>query len=47
VLATVDRGLDASVMRYEKTLQLLADMKEQGAKVITIANDGDARVEGW
>ena len=46
VLATVDRGLDASVMRYEKTLQLLADMKEQGAKVITIANDGDARVEG-
>jgi glucosamine--fructose-6-phosphate aminotransferase (isomerizing) len=46
VLATVDRGLDASVMRYEKTLQLLADMKEQGAKVIAIANDGDARVEG-
>jgi glucosamine--fructose-6-phosphate aminotransferase (isomerizing) len=46
VLATVDRGLDASVLRYEKTLQLLADMKEQGAKVIAIANDGDARVEG-
>jgi glucosamine--fructose-6-phosphate aminotransferase (isomerizing) len=46
VLATVDRGLDASVLRYEKTLQLLADMKEQGAKVIAIANDGDVRVEG-
>ena len=46
VLATVDRGLEASVMRYEKTLQLLADMKEQGAKVIAIANDGDVRVEG-
>ena len=46
VLATVDRGLEASVMRYEKTLQLLADMKEQGAKVIAIANEGDARVAG-
>jgi glucosamine--fructose-6-phosphate aminotransferase (isomerizing) len=46
VLATVDRGLEASVMRYEKTLQLLADMKEQGAKVIGLANEGDARVEG-
>ncbi len=46
VLATVDRGLEASVMRYEKTLQLLADMKEQGAKVIALANEGDARVAG-
>jgi glucosamine--fructose-6-phosphate aminotransferase (isomerizing) len=45
VLATVDRGLEASVMRYEKTLQLLADMKEQDAKVIAVANEGDARVE--
>ena len=47
VLATVDRGLEASVLRYEKTLQLLGEMKEQGAKVIAIANDGDARVAGW
>ena len=31
VLATVDRALEASVLRYEKTLQLLADMKAQGA----------------
>ncbi len=46
VLATVDRGLEASVMRYEKTLQLLADMKAQGAKVIALANEGDARVAG-
>jgi glucosamine--fructose-6-phosphate aminotransferase (isomerizing) len=44
VLATVDRGLDASVMRYEKTLQLLADMKAQGAKVIAIANQDDDEI---
>jgi glucosamine--fructose-6-phosphate aminotransferase (isomerizing) len=44
VLATVDRGLEASVMRYEKTLQLLADMKAQGAKVIAIANRDDEKI---
>jgi glucosamine--fructose-6-phosphate aminotransferase (isomerizing) len=40
VLATVDRRLDHSVLRYEKTLQLLEDMKKQGARVIVIANTG-------
>jgi glutamine---fructose-6-phosphate transaminase (isomerizing) len=45
VLATVDRSLDASVERYEKTLQLLQDMKAQGAKVIALANSGDTAVE--
>ncbi len=44
VLATVDRALDASVLRYEKTVQLLSDMKAQGAKVIAIANAGDEQV---
>ena len=44
VLATVDRALDASVVRYEKTLQLLDDMKAQGAKVIALANTGDRDV---
>jgi len=44
VLATVDRTLDASILRYEKTLQLLADMKAQGAKVIALANAGDTQV---
>jgi glucosamine--fructose-6-phosphate aminotransferase (isomerizing) len=44
VLATVDRTLDASVMRYEKTLQLLRDMKAQRAKVMAIANAGDKEV---
>ncbi len=44
VLATVDHALDASVMRYEKTLQLLRDLKAQGARVIALANSGDAEV---
>ena len=44
VLATVDRTLEASVLRYEMTLQLLRDMKAQGARVIAIANEGDSEV---
>jgi len=46
VLATVDRDLEASVVRYEKTVQLLRDMKEQGATVIALANTGDREVAG-
>jgi glucosamine--fructose-6-phosphate aminotransferase (isomerizing) len=44
VLATVDNGLEDSVLRYEKTVQLLEDMKKQGARVIAITNTGDARI---
>ncbi len=44
VLATVDRSLDDSVLRYEKTLQLLEDMQKQGAHVIAVANAGDRDV---
>lgn len=44
VLATVDRSLEASVLRYEKTLQLLREMKEQGAHVIGLANFDDCDV---
>jgi len=44
VLATVDRALDASVFRYERTLQLLGDMRAQGARVIALANAGDTEV---
>jgi glucosamine--fructose-6-phosphate aminotransferase (isomerizing) len=44
-LATVDRNVDDSVLRYEKTLQLLTDMKKQGARVIAIANTGDRDVQ--
>ena len=47
VLATLDRELEASVKRYEKTLQLLRDLKAQGARVIAVANAGDAEIEAW
>jgi glucosamine--fructose-6-phosphate aminotransferase (isomerizing) len=45
VLATVDRTLDGSILRYEKTLQLLRDMQAQGARVIAVANAGDEEVK--
>jgi glucosamine--fructose-6-phosphate aminotransferase (isomerizing) len=44
VVATVDRANEDSVSRYEKTLQLLEDMKKQGARVIAICNAGDEQV---
>jgi glucosamine--fructose-6-phosphate aminotransferase (isomerizing) len=44
VMATVDPALEASLVRYEKTLQLLGEMKAQGAKVIALANAGDRKV---
>ena len=44
VLATVDMNDDGSLLRYEKTLQLLRDMKTQGARVIALANAGDELV---
>jgi glucosamine--fructose-6-phosphate aminotransferase (isomerizing) len=44
VLVTVDRGLEASVVRYEKTLQLLEDLRAQRARVIALANTGDTDV---
>ena len=46
VLATVDLADAGSVLRYEKTVQLLKDMKAQGAKVIALANTGDEEVAG-
>jgi len=44
VLATVDRGDVESMMRYEKTLTLLADMRVQGARTIAVGNSGDTAV---
>jgi len=35
---------EASIVRYEKTVQLLREMKTQGAKVIAVANAGDHNV---
>jgi glucosamine--fructose-6-phosphate aminotransferase (isomerizing) len=45
IVATVDHNHPGSVERYEKTLQLLEDMRKQGAHVIAVANTGDKQVE--
>lgn len=44
MIATVDRADADSVQRYEKVLQLMHDMREQGANVLAIANTGDQAV---
>ena len=44
ILATVDRGDTESVLRYEKTISLITDMRAQGAKIIALANTGDESV---
>jgi glucosamine--fructose-6-phosphate aminotransferase (isomerizing) len=44
MIATVDRSDPGSVERYEKVLQLMEDMRTQGANILAIANTGDQRV---
>ena len=44
VLATVDTDDPESLLRYEKTVSLLYDMREQGARVLALANAGDATI---
>jgi glucosamine--fructose-6-phosphate aminotransferase (isomerizing) len=41
ILATVDRASVDSVMRYQKTIQLMRDMRRQGAEILAIVNAGD------
>lgn len=41
VLATRDRNDPDSSLRYERTLQLMRDMHEQGAAIVAIHVDGD------
>jgi glucosamine--fructose-6-phosphate aminotransferase (isomerizing) len=41
MIATVDTRDPDSVVRYEKVLQLLRDMNEQGANILVVANTGD------
>jgi glucosamine--fructose-6-phosphate aminotransferase (isomerizing) len=43
-IATVDRSEPGSVIRYEKSVQLLQDMKKQGATVVALGNVGDEEV---
>jgi glucosamine--fructose-6-phosphate aminotransferase (isomerizing) len=44
MLATVDRSDADSRQRYEKVIQLMRDMREQGADILAIANTGDSEV---
>jgi glucosamine--fructose-6-phosphate aminotransferase (isomerizing) len=41
VIATADHDDAESVLRYEKTVSLLHDEREQGARVLALANEGD------
>ena len=44
-LATVDRSNEDSLERYSKVLQLMEDMKKQGANLIAVVNAGDEAVQ--
>lgn len=44
VLATRDAEDPDSVLRYEKTLQLIRDMHTQGAKIVALISDGDEEI---
>jgi len=43
-LATVDWQDAESVLRYEKSVALLSDLKAQGARTIVLGNSGDAKL---
>jgi glutamine---fructose-6-phosphate transaminase (isomerizing) len=45
MLATANRQNAAAMQRYERILNLLRDLRKQGARVLCIANDGDRDVE--
>jgi glucosamine--fructose-6-phosphate aminotransferase (isomerizing) len=44
MVATVDRSDPDALLRYEKMVQLMRDMKTQGANIVAIANAGDSEV---
>jgi glucosamine--fructose-6-phosphate aminotransferase (isomerizing) len=44
MLATYDPNDPGSVVRYEKVVQLMADMRKQGAEILAVANTGDQAV---
>ena len=44
MLATSDPGDPDSLLRYSKVVQLMKDMREQGARIIALATEGDRDV---
>ena len=44
MIATVDATDPDSVLRYSKVLQLMKEMREQGARIVALATEGDREV---
>jgi glucosamine--fructose-6-phosphate aminotransferase (isomerizing) len=44
MVATVDRSDLDALLRYEKMVQLMRDMKAQGANIVAVANESDSVV---
>jgi glucosamine--fructose-6-phosphate aminotransferase (isomerizing) len=44
MIATADAGDPDSLLRYSKVLQLMKDMRTQGARIIALATEGDREV---
>jgi glucosamine--fructose-6-phosphate aminotransferase (isomerizing) len=44
MIATVDSGDPDSVLRYSKVVQLMKEMREQGARIVALATEGDREV---
>jgi glutamine---fructose-6-phosphate transaminase (isomerizing) len=44
MIATADASDPDSVLRYSKVLQLMKDMRQQGARIVALATEGDQEV---
>jgi glucosamine--fructose-6-phosphate aminotransferase (isomerizing) len=44
MIATADANDPDSVLRYSKVLQLMKEMRDQGAKIVALATEGDREV---
>jgi glucosamine--fructose-6-phosphate aminotransferase (isomerizing) len=44
MIATKDASDPDSLLRYSKVLQLMKDMREQGARIVALATEGDLEV---
>jgi glutamine---fructose-6-phosphate transaminase (isomerizing) len=44
MIATADADDPDSLLRYSKVLQLMKDMREQGARIVALATEGDREV---
>jgi len=47
MLATADATDPDSMLRYSRVVQLMKDMREQGARIVALATEGDTEVPRW